>query len=562
MNSPKTKILILTFLSFISTMDAQTIVTGGYISGDWDVAHSPYLVEGDLLIHPDSTLTIGAGTIISFNGHYRLEIQGQLLVQGTSELPVNFVISSGIDYWDGIQFITTDTSITDSSIMEHGVISNCNQFACLNITNSSRLRVSDFTIQYGDSFRGGGIRCSHSDPLFESLLIQNNIALDGAGISLEQSNPILRNCIISNNSADGAGGGMVIFGLSAPILENCTISGNYSYGSGGGIYINDAYPIFRRCLICGNDGAQGSGNLYSGGGVSVKLDSYPYFENCSFASNNSLHEGGAIASFSPTELINCLFLTNSAVTSGGGVFLSSANLIVSHLTNCTFSDNDSPLGMALAAHNHTAVVRNCIMWHSAPANPASLIYLDATFLSDLLNAGYSDLQNGQAGIELYGNAQIIWVVGNIDLDPEFLPDSRELSWQSPCIEAGTPDTTGLMLPEKDLAGNPRFANERVDMGSYEYQFPVLVQSSRFKVQSEFRVYPDPARDRVYIERAEEMHEATYQLLNGNNQVVVSGKIGTGVEKFGVGISGLADGIYLIMIYGDDFHFTKKIIIHD
>jgi len=44
-----------------------------------------------------------------------------------------------------------------------------------------------------------------------------------------------------------------------------------------------------------------------------------------------------------------------------------------------------------------------------------------------------------------------------------------LSALSPCIDAGTPDTTGLNLPEFDLAGNPRVFNEIIDMGAYEWQ---------------------------------------------------------------------------------------------
>jgi len=33
---------------------------------------------------------------------------------------------------------------------------------------------------------------------------------------------------------------------------------------------------------------------------------------------------------------------------------------------------------------------------------------------------------------------------------------------------GTPDTTGLLLPDKCLAGNSRIGNGRIDMGAYEY----------------------------------------------------------------------------------------------
>jgi parallel beta-helix repeat protein len=543
-------------------MKGQTIIPGGCVSGSWDAAHSPYLVEGNLLVHADSTLTIGEGTNVLFRGQYRLEILGQILVQGIPGMPVIFSPDQGIEYWGGIHFNSTDTSITDSSIMEHGLISNCSQYSCLNITSSSRLRISDFTIQNGNSFRGGGIRCSFSNPIFKNLLVQNNIGLDGAGIYLEQSDPMLKNCIMTQNSADGAGGGMVIFDLSAPLLEGCTISDNYSYGSGGGIYINDANPVFRNCIVSGNDGAHGSGNIYSGGGVSVKLGSLTFFENCIFENNTSQREGGAIASFSSSELIDCLFAGNSAGTFGGGVYLSSGNLIVSHLTNCTFSGNDSPQGTAFATHNHTGVLRNCILWHPDPSNLGSLIHLDAPFSWNVLDAGYSDIQNGQSCIENSGTAQFTWSEGNIDLDPAFMSGSLELSWQSPCIEAGTPDTTGLMLPDTDLAGNPRLVNQRVDMGGYEYALPTRVQNSKFKVHSGLNIFPNPASDGIYIDGVELLHNAAYQLFNTKSELVLHGKLNAGKKIVDINISALPSGLYIIEINGDDFRFSKKIVILD
>ncbi len=49
------------------------------------------------------------------------------------------------------------------------------------------------------------------------------------------------------------------------------------------------------------------------------------------------------------------------------------------------------------------------------------------------------------------------------------PFSYELSPGSPCIDAGTADTTGLFLPATDLAGNPRVYGRRIDIGAYEFQ---------------------------------------------------------------------------------------------
>ena len=54
---------------------------------------------------------------------------------------------------------------------------------------------------------------------------------------------------------------------------------------------------------------------------------------------------------------------------------------------------------------------------------------------------------------------------NLSIDQ---PEYYQLSSLSPCIDSGAPDTTGLNLPQMDLAGNWRIWNDRIDMGCYEY----------------------------------------------------------------------------------------------
>jgi hypothetical protein len=64
---------------------------------------------------------------------------------------------------------------------------------------------------------------------------------------------------------------------------------------------------------------------------------------------------------------------------------------------------------------------------------------------------------------------------SISGDPRFVrgfdihdPLYYSLSEGSPCIDAGTRDTTGLNLPPYDLAGNHRIWNDRIDMGCFEF----------------------------------------------------------------------------------------------
>jgi hypothetical protein len=188
-----------------------------------------------------------------------------------------------------------------------------------------------------------------------------------------------------------------------------------------------------------------------------------------------------------------------------------------------------------------------------------MIFLDSQFSWNLLDISFSDLQNGEDGIEDGGTTYYTWGPGNLSLDPAFLPGTPDLSWQSPCIEAGTPDTSGLMLPLSDLAGNPRFVNARVDMGVFEYQLPVLISNSKFQVSDYFSVYPNPARDWVYIEKVESKQDAAYHLLNTEGELVLSGRMSAGQKTVEINISEVKAGPYLISITGDDFHFSGKLI---
>ena len=110
---------------------------------------------------------------------------------------------------------------------------------------------------------------------------------------------------------------------------------------------------------------------------------------------------------------------------------------------------------------------NCILWdNSIPA------------IDGFVSATYSDIQEGLAG------------VGNLNLNPLFDGSGNypfALTDDSPCVNSGTPDTTGLNLPEYDLAGNLRIYGERIDMGAYENQ-NVIVNADDFLIPSNITLF--------------------------------------------------------------------------
>jgi hypothetical protein len=87
-----------------------------------------------------------------------------------------------------------------------------------------------------------------------------------------------------------------------------------------------------------------------------------------------------------------------------------------------------------------------------------------------------------------------------EIDPNFSAGGDH-PWQplpnSICINNGTPDTTGLFLPENDFAGNNRIMNYYIDIGAYETL--VITSEEEFNSPAEItNVFPNPFQSEVSI----------------------------------------------------------------
>jgi hypothetical protein len=60
------------------------------------------------------------------------------------------------------------------------------------------------------------------------------------------------------------------------------------------------------------------------------------------------------------------------------------------------------------------------------------------------------------------------------------------------IDRGTPDTASLQVPEKDLGGNIRFFNSRIDIGAYEWN-NTTGMISREENNQQVRISPNPVQ---------------------------------------------------------------------
>ncbi|MFC2138848.1 sugar-binding protein, partial [Bacteroidota bacterium] len=281
---------------------------------------------------------------------------------------------------------------------------------------------------------------------YENIQIYNkNIVLASKYLTTDSAH------YINETVIDGSQNTTVLY------INNCEIEvigftiQNGMNQEGAGIDIHNSFAIFDHLVITENTAHNEGGGIRFGGGIDVII------KNSVLSNNSAGNDGGAIENCCENIIIeNCKFISNSA--NRGGAILSHGQC---DIKNSLISNNNSDAitGRNFQIYNSTiinnqnnafglwenCVLRNCIIWNNS----------DNYGFDDIQ---YSLIEGGYSG------------TGNINTDPLFIdPDNEDYHLQksSPCINTGTPDTSGLNIPATDLDGNPRIYEGRIDMGAYE-----------------------------------------------------------------------------------------------
>jgi len=359
-----------------------------------------------------------------------------------------------------------------------------------------------------------------------SSVLQSDIQ-DGVLMFHNVIDATISNISISNEYPEYASG--IVMKYSSPTLINITASGISGYGIACRDFSN---PIIYNTLLYDNN--SGFGCSYS---------SNPYIIN-SLISNNSSRAFYSAYDSNPT------FVNTTMVN----------NVLPSYI------------------RESNAILYNCILFND------HLYEIDA-FQYSSVTISYCDIEGGIDAVHAWVLSTCNWLDGNIDEDPLFTGTGEHpfsLSGLSPCIDAGTPDTTGLNLPPWDLINNERIwdgdenGTTIIDMGAYEFgaspyivdiQEPIISNSQ--SLISNLGNYPNPFNPSTTIEfsiKNNSKVDLSIFNIKGRkvntliNEQLQEGKhsiIWSGYDQNGNKVS---SGIYFYKIEVDDQESTKSMLL--
>ncbi len=270
------------------------------------------------------------------------------------------------------------------------------------------------------------IQLWHTDRLtMDNVIIEDNVSELNGGMSLVAEDITITDCVIRNNRSVQYNHLYSAYSAFMWNIEgSCLIDGLIVMNNVNECDFEDHKPGY----IIHGKGYPGSDLKITN---SLFCDNVSLSEECFYIR----HYAGSI------DFINCTFVGNQAT----------ARMI--NFQRRTETNPCDPLQLI-----------NCVFWNDAPYELDNYsLYRCA------IEVDHSLIKNGIDGIYSPFD-EIIWGEGNLDLDP-LLTDAEHLYYpqeDSPLINAGTPDTTGLYLPSLDLCKRARVWDGCVDIGCHEY----------------------------------------------------------------------------------------------
>lgn len=507
-----------------SVMLSQTIFVSGDINSNTTWSADTVKIVGDVTVGSGIVLTVSPGTYIEAQGYFRISVSGRIRAIGTVVDTIIFTVHDTSGFWQdttsvsggwaGVRLINNSSS--DTSVFKY----------CKFLYGKK----CDF---YGGDNKGGAIYAINHG----ALHVANSLFNSNMAASSERN----------ANDGDAAGGAIYCKMVGRVKIEASRFIRNRSFNNGGAVFIDTQCRaeiddntflenvakwwriILPSWIVTGG----GGGAIYTRAG----FDMHPIISN-NACFNNRTVTGVLYTSNMQGGIYNNTICNNEGV----GIF-------------------DGHMESMINIYNNT-VVNNLSFHGGIEIFSKARLYNNIGWGNGLYSGDMRDQINvsqATAGFELFNNCVQFGNggPGMVDQYPEFVdptnvigislmaPDADwSLADSSPCINHGTPDTTGLFIPESDIAGNPRIYGGRIEIGSYENQNVWVGIADTDQEKNRIIVYPNPGISQLNIESDQPV--AYIELMNIYGQVVLQEKIQNGINC--VNTEYLPPDIYLFRLF--------------
>ncbi|MFH1734602.1 MAG: hypothetical protein ABIE92_07825, partial [bacterium] len=311
--------IFLTFAVLLASIiaSAQTIIPGGPVSGLWTQSGSPYLIEGEITLPSNNTLTIDPGVDVIFQGTYKFIVRGILQAIGTETDSITFTTFYTYIGWRGLRFYNLNSQ-PDSSrlvycVLEYGWTrgeGDDKNGGVLFATSSDKLSITHCSF-----------RQNHTGDIISTTGGCSAYSGHGGAIYLNFSDVLIANCTFHENRTGNAVGAEGNRGQNAIGSTPATMGGPGGAGvsgSGGTIYSINSSPAIVSNQFLSNFTGSAEGGTGGYGGCDFTPD--PQIAGDGGVGGTGVSGNGGALCFcnSPAFLMNNLFIEHGTGSATGG----------------------------------------------------------------------------------------------------------------------------------------------------------------------------------------------------------------------------------------------------
>ena len=427
------------------------------------------LLTGTVVIRSNVVVRIEPGARMLMNTGAVLQVEGQLLAEGTSNAPITFTRSTTTTNWGRLRFVRAEPSR-----LRHCVIEFANS-------------VGDHQSYYDND-------CNTNTPPLDNRNYREAVVALATHLDLEHCT--FQNLPFNTGNRDGDAIAIIsddarFGGPASANVRSCRF-----LGIGQGVHSRFSPVLVEYCLFSDKHGDNDDIDLYgeSSPPPVVRFNTFlPGHEDkinptrCSAIIYGNLVMGsddhgivlrdkGRPIVFN-NLIINCSSAGISVQNQCDALIVN--NTIVNSARGIRFFDHFDRHGTpyCLFPGSGRATVANCIIWDCTQP----FVLTDRPVGHSSAEVYHCNVEGGQAANSVSANSTLIWGPGNFTADPQFLnmtATNYQLAATSPCIDAGTnasavaPSFTFVLTNDFAGVARPLDGNgdgqARFDVGAYEF----------------------------------------------------------------------------------------------